>query len=168
MSSLIGTSHLMNYTRQTRKLSDSFYFYCLETQDRVFASAGTDMVTDYDKLVGKTGGAVLRPENTHGVGLHILTDKPNIETMVHAWNDDIDFSALYPNLNDAYNISKETKLSTAVQIEGHTKAGTQRYHSLLGGITANSVLIGERYYGLGNYTTVGDIYKLYQLQKTIA
>jgi hypothetical protein len=110
------------------------------------------MMTEFDALIGKTGGAVLRPENTAEIGLRILSDIKHLVTMAHNFVNDVDFTGMYPNVGMAGNVSKETKISTSLKIEGFTQAETENYHSLVISIDENSVLLGSTYYGLENYS----------------
>jgi hypothetical protein len=157
---LIGASHLMFYTRQTRKLSDAMYFYCL-SKGKVLASAGTDMTTEFDNMQAKVGGAVLPPGNSKDVGLRVLSDLPHIESLIHSFVNDVDFASLYPNIQAAFNIAKETKLCTALGIErtpGEIDKQVIRYFSLLYSPDSNAMKMGQFFFGLPSYTEMKSIY----------
>ena len=157
-----GVSRLCKWTRQTRKVADALYFDALE-EGMVLASPGSEEVMNAgpDSIMKKVGGAVLRPERTVDMGLHIFSDKPDIETYLHNFGNDVDFSGMYPNSSVVCNISKETKVSTAIQIEGHTKTGTQNFYSLGISIPENSVLMGSHYFNLPGYDKIDDAFSKY-------
>ena len=157
MAALGGITRLSKWPRQTRKVADSFYTYCLG-KGLVTASAGTNMMTEFDQLVGKVGGAVLRPERTRGAGLHIFSDMPYLETMLHGFVSDVDFSAQYPTCSDILNQSRETKLFTALDIDSHVRTSTQRYFSLITSIPDNATFICNDYYSLPNYEQIDELF----------
>ena len=145
-----GVSQLCKWSRQTRKVADAFYFDALSS-GMVTASPGQNMEIEFDKLITKVGGAVLRPERTTGTGLRIFSDRPDIVTMLHNFVGDVDFSAMYPTATIVANISKETKLSCGISIEGMTRDETLNYYSMVISIRENAVLLGKDYYGLPGY-----------------
>lgn len=154
---LTGCSHLSKYPRQTKKIADSMYFYCLE-KGRVIATTGPNMTIELDQYITKVGGAVLPAERTYNIGLRILQEYPYLETMLHAFVSDVDFSSMYPTVGDGMNLSKETKVSTAVKIILDGKElDVQTYFSLMVAIPENAVKIGAVYYGLPNYTDADKI-----------
>jgi hypothetical protein len=147
-----GISRLCKWTRQTRKVSDALYFDALD-KGMVTASPGSEevMFTDHDKLMQKVGGAVLRPERTTNIGLRMFSDRPDLTTYLHNFVSDVDFSGMYPTSTVVCNISKETKVSSGVQIEGHTKISTQNFYSQMVSMQENAVFIGAQYFGLPGY-----------------
>jgi hypothetical protein len=154
---LSGVSSLAKYTRQTRKAADTLYFDWL-ARGRVLASPGKEMVSQYDHLIPKVGGAVLRPERMDYNGLYALVDKPNLRTMLHCFVNDVDFSAMYPTVTMASNISKETKRSTILAVLGahvqkryHPQQAAELLYGHLVSIEENAVHVAEVYFGLPNY-----------------
>ena len=161
MNILGGVSRLCKWPRQTRKVCDGLYFNALE-EDMVTASPGPEsvMFTKYDKLFGKTGGAVLRPERTSGIGLKIFEDRPDIETYLHNFVSDVDFSGMYPNSTVVANVSKETKVSTGYLIEGFkTNIATQQFYSMMVSLHENAAFIGNQFFGLPGYEQMEDSFK---------
>lgn len=164
MNVLGGISRLCKWTRQTRKVSDALYFDALEAEEpMVTASPGSKdvMFTKYDALMQKVGGAVLRPERTTNIGLRIFSDRPDIVTFLHNFVSDVDFTGMYPNADVVANISKETKISSAVQIEGFSKGATQNFYSLMISVHENAVLIGSTYFNLPTYETMDSKFETY-------
>lgn len=162
MTILGGVSRLCNWKKQTRKVSDSIYFYALKS-GLVTASPGPESVmnTEFDKLIQKIGGAVLRPERTRNIGLHIFKDRPDIETYLHNFVSDVDFSGMYPVTTMVGNISKETKLSTAVCIMGMTQHATRNYYSLGISMQENAVFMGTEYFKLPTYQELDNKFRQY-------
>jgi hypothetical protein len=157
MTSLIKASHVSSYNKTTRRVTDSLHFFCLE-KDLILSTAGSNMLTEFDKLLTKSGGAVAKPENTFELGMKIFSDAPNITTYITAHCADSDYSGLYPNNTASCNISRETNISTAVLIEGMDAIATQKYHSLLINLPTNSVQIGMQYLELGGYEDVEEAF----------
>lgn len=150
-----GVSRLCKWNKQTRKVSDALYFNALES-GMVTASPGMNMETEFDKMIEKIGGAVLRPERTIDIGLKIFQDLPHLITMLHNMTGDFDFTGLYPNITAAMNISKETKLSTGLKIDERAGGYVQNYYSLIISLQENAVLLASRYFGLPTYTQMAD------------
>lgn len=161
-----GVSRLCKWIRQTRKVSDSIYFYALNS-NLVTSSPGPEdvMVTEYDRMMEKVGGAVLRPERTASIGLRIFEDRPDLVTFLHNYVNDVDFTGMYPTAEMVCNICKETKISAGIQIEGSTKIGTQNFYSLAVSMQENAVLMGEHYFGLPNYSEMDRLFGEHLAQK---
>lgn len=150
MYSAVGDSHLSKYARQTVKLSDSMHFFALE-YGRMIGTASANMVTEFDAALPRVGGAVLSPSRTDQVGMKIFKNDPSRNTMMHAFVNDIDFSSMYPSVTDGASISKQTKRSTVVSIDGLDYYKTQNYFSLVISTPENAVKIGHDYYRLPSY-----------------
>lgn len=155
-----GVSQLCKWTRQTRKVADSFYFNALEDK-MVTASPGQKMTTQYDDLIEKEGGAVLRPERTTGIGLRIFSDRPDIVTMLHNMVGDVDFSSMYPTVTIVCNIAKDTKLFCGITIDGMSRKDTTDYYSMAISLRENSVMMGHKYFGLPGYKEMDDNFTEY-------
>jgi len=148
-----GVSRLCKWNRQTRKVADAIYFDALEF-GRVTASPGTTMETEFDRMIGRIGGTVLRPERTTEIGLRIFSDMPSLVTMLHNMSGDVDFASMYPVATMVCNISKETKISTGLTIDDKTPEATQSYYSMIVSIAENAVFLGERYFNLDGYASM--------------
>jgi hypothetical protein len=159
-----GVSRLCGWTRQTRKIADSFYFYGL-ADGKIMASPGQTMEDQFDGLIDKVGGAVLRPERTTGIGIRVFSDRPDIVTMLHDHVNDVDFTGQYPTSTVVANISKETKISCGVEILGMPRNAVGNYYSMCIGLRENATLIAEKYFNLPNYSELDDRFVAY-LQTT--
>lgn len=165
MSILAGNSLLSQFAYSTILVSNNLYEYC-QKANMVTAAAGSKMETKYTKMFKKFGGTVLDPERNIGIGTKALIDRPDFETMMSAFVFDIDFSAYYPRVQCATNVSTETKLSSAIAIEGHRHAADKHdkisnvIHDYFSNITAvreNCVHICNKYFDLPSYTEMEDI-----------
>lgn len=161
-----GISRLCKWTKQTRKVADALYFDALE-EGMVTSSPGPKeiMLTKFDEMIPKVGGAVLRPERTNEIGLRIFSDKPDIVTYLHNYVSDVDFSGMYPACSIVANISKETKISTGLNIENFSQVATQGLYSLTVAIQENAVQIGSLYFGLPGYEKINKSFTEYLKNK---
>ena len=116
LNGLCGMSLPSQFNRQTIMVRNDEYHYGL-LHGRLPASSGTDMFTSYDKIMPKAGGTVLPPNKAAGVGINALEgiDKT---TQVSIMTNDLDVSSMYPSILSAFNISKETQLSSLLGING--------------------------------------------------
>lgn len=144
----------VSYTRQTKKMADDLHFYCLEKLGEVIASTPATARTEFDNYITSAGGAVLAPERSNGSGAHLLVDRPSVETMIHPHTVDADLKSSYPTICGSGNISKDTKTSTILSINGSNIDEARYYYSLLPATRENAVLIGSRYYGLPSYDNI--------------
>lgn len=156
MHVLAGDSALQNFNKQTRRSADALYFKCL-SRNKVTATTAPADTTDSDII--KHGGAVLTPERTWEAGLAAIREAPGRETYAHAHVNDIDLSQLYPSIDMACNISRETKLATLLRIEGFPDQEMRTYTSMLVNIPENAVPLGTRYYGLPGYTEMTALFQ---------
>lgn len=175
MYQMSGNTSLSKYTRQTVKACDNLYFDWISDPDEphVMATTSANMETEYDELIESTGGAVLRPERMDNIGLCLFSDAPMVRTLVTTHNNDIDFTAMYPTIGMAGNISKKTKLSTAVAIEAeHVQKlytpgkAVEIYFGYLVSPRENAMPIAIEFYGLPNYEGVANLYAEYRKQKS--
>lgn len=116
LCSLIGNSKLSDFNKQTVQLKNMFYEYC-RSKKCVPGTVGSKMMMWYDKLIPSSGGAVLSPLRARNTGVAIL-EESDIPTALHKGVLDIDVSSQYPSTAAAFNIAKQTKLSTCIDIEG--------------------------------------------------
>jgi len=121
LTNLIGPSNLQDFSKQTIQLKNLFFEWLLP-QDKVPASIGEPIDQDYDKWITNQGGAVLDPKDARKAGVPILKESDRITT-VQKYIHDIDARALYPSLMQLGNVSKETKLSTALAIDNSGRVG---------------------------------------------
>lgn len=158
MWNLTGDSPLSAFSKQSVMLRDNYYKFAL-AHNRVFATTGKDMTGPYDHLLGKVGGAVLRADLCKDIGTNCVIERPDYESMILVCVSDVDYKAIYPSYKSGYGISKETKLSTTVAIEG---VPTELIEPLFGGIAnpvENAVWIGHDYFGLPNYAEMAELAK---------
>jgi hypothetical protein len=83
--------------------------------------------------------------------MRVFVDRPDIVTMLHPYTNDVDFSGMYPNATIVGNISKETKVSCGIEIEGFGHRDLWDYYSMAVSLRENAVLIGQTYFGLKGY-----------------
>ena len=156
MWNLTGDSPLSDFSKQSVMLKNGYYKFALDN-GRVFATTGEDMTGPFDHLLGKVGGAVLRADLCKDIGTNCIAERPDLETMILVFASDLDYKAIYPSFKSGYGISKETKLSTTVEIEDVRTGGKKNVHdieALYGGLAnpkENSVWIGHDFFGLPNY-----------------
>ena len=162
MHVLIGNSALQNFNKQTRRAADSLHFKCLR-KNKVVAATGAK-AEDGEDIIVKHGGAVLPPERTWQSGLPVIIEAPTRDTCVHGHVSDIDLKAIYPNVDQAFNVSRETKLATMLRIEGFPDVEMRTYASMIAAIYENAVPIGIQYYGLPGYDEAAALF-LKQRQK---
>lgn len=144
------------YPRQTRRVCESFHFYCLDN-GHVLGSTGKTARTEFDNMINLDGGAVLPPYMTKDCGMNILEDYKRIETMLTVYVMDADLSSSYPTIIDCCNVSKTTKVSTCLSIDKGSLQHARNYYGLLAAMLENSVMIGHAYYGLPDYTEMEDM-----------
>ena len=150
MWNLTGDSHLSDFSKQSVMLKNSYYKFALQN-GRVFATVGSNMSGPYDELLPKVGGAVLPADRCRNIGLNCIVERPDLESMILAFGSDLDFKAIYPSFKSGYGISKETKLSTTVEIEGLPATSVEPLFGGLANPRENAVWIGHDYFGLPNY-----------------
>ncbi len=156
---------LCNFNKQTRRAANEMYFECLE-EGRVVGSAYNliDNLDDakleelFEKLA-KEGGAVLHTERTDGVGLPVIRQRPGFETYVSFNNNDIDLASIYPNVMITINISRETRISTIVVINGFSEYKTQMFVAMVISVNENAVPICTEYFNLPGYEEMDRLFR---------
>jgi len=143
-------STLMDFSKQTVMLGND-YHHDLLMQGRVFATTGKVMVSPYDHLLSKIGGAVLDARNVIEMGIPCVKERIGKITSVLLYCADDDYSALYPSWKIAAGIAKENKLSTLVSVIGMPTSVVEPLCSALSDPKENAVWIGSTYFGLKNY-----------------
>lgn len=150
-------SHLADYVKQTRRISDKLYFDWL-AEGCVIASPGTSMATEHDGLLPPVGGAVLRPERMAECGMRVFSDRPGLRTQVHPMTNDADFKSMYPTFTIAGNISKQTKRHTLVSIAGLPNGAVAALMGHMVSPHENAVQIGREYFGLPGYEEMSRLF----------
>jgi len=154
--SLTEHSGLSEFSKQSSMLKDSYYKFALD-RGRVFAATGENMKGPYDDLIGKQGGAVLRADLCRDIGMRCIKQKPEFESMVLTMCSDLDYKAIYPSLKSGYGISKETKISTTVAIQGQPQETIEHYYGAIATPEENAVWVGHQYFGLPNYEEMANL-----------
>lgn len=158
MTQLVGNSLLSDFGKQTVMLKNAFYEYCREN-GKVPATAGEQMTTPFDDLIPKVGGTVLPPYLTKNTGLHVIQQRPSVETRINTWIKDVDVGSAYPNGMAALNISKETKLATVVNVGDKPYAAIE---PLFGGVASpieNCCILGPEHFNLPTCTEMLKLYR---------
>jgi len=160
MTQLLGNSLIGDFSKQTILLKNAFYQYCIE-RGKVPATVGTQMLTPYDELVPKLGGTVLPPYLISGAGLKAIKQRPNHETLINIFVKDEDVGSEYPNTMSGLNISKETKLSTMIGINGFKYEDIEPLFGGLASPMENAVPLCNKYFNLPNYQEMLKLYQQY-------
>ena len=155
---LVGNTHIRDFNKQSKMAGDILHFECLKL-NKVIGVAGGEMVGKYDHLIPKAGGAVLRPERTHELGMKALTDMPHVTTMLHPFTGDLDFSQMYPTAIICANLSRETKKATLVEIDTFSQEHVQDISSKMVSPTENAQSIESTYFNLPTYMEMWAAYK---------
>lgn len=171
MLMLLGPSNIADFNRQTVQLKDQFFDY-LSNKQCVPGSVRGSIKTDHDDYIGNIGGAVLNPALMKERGISCLKES-NVRSTIYRLTNDLDVSSFYPSIAIAFNVSKETKLSTVLYMDGcpytlaqidHEEnldkkknmaiANTEyidNYFSRYPCIKENAVALCSEYFGLPNY-----------------
>jgi hypothetical protein len=163
-NALLGDCIFEKFNKTSVRVSTSFYFYCLE-HGRVPATVGSSMVTEADKMMTAVGGAVLEPFRIKGSSLKLLQEV-DTETLVFGHVSDMDFSAMYPSVIMAANISKESKIGTVLAIDGHKD--NNQIEQLMCSIVAgqeNAVVMGQKLFKLPGYDKMERLFLQHIQQK---
>lgn len=180
LMTLIGTSDnslIEHYASQSICLTNSFYKFVKE-RNYLTCAAESPMTTKFCDVIPSTGGLVFDPTLTRNTAVAIIKGY-SASYGFHKYVFDLDLTSIYPSLVEACNISKETKLSTCLNIIGNTlylvnqqkrideleksdKEYDKKKLLITGEIVENlfinlintqqnSVQIGEDYFGIDNY-----------------
>ena len=150
LHALCGMSVPSQFNSQTVLVRNDEYHYGL-TKGKIPASCGSEMFTQYDAVMPKAGGAVLSPAKAVGVGIKAVKGC-NHTTQVSVLTNDLDVSSMFPSILSAFNISKETRLSTILQVNGHSH---EELEILCAGLNQPDVAAMEIcgiFYGYPSYT----------------
>lgn len=156
LNALSGYSLLSQFARQTVMVRNDAYNYG-RYHGRIPASAGPEMLTIFDKMLPKAGGAVLPPNKAVGVGIHAVREFSS-PSLVSILTNDLDVSSMYPSIMSAFNISKESSICTVLEIQGYEHAGLERFFSGINQPEVNTVDLTHDYLGLPNYKQMVQLY----------
>lgn len=157
IAGLSGQSTINQFSRQTVLLKNDAYVYG-KSKGKIPASAGVNMFTPFDKEQGKAGGAVLPPNKAINVGSAVVEEFGSRPTQVCLYANDLDFSSLYPTITSAFNISKETILSTVIQINGFPKEAVEVLFGYLNQPEINGVPVATQFFGLPDFHGWNELY----------
>lgn len=134
---------------------------------------GVDVEGKRDDDLLTAGGAVLVPQNLVAKGMKLFAEWPNHATHCYAWQNDFDFSAQYPTNTQVLNISKQTKISTILNIRApwinpryKSDTAIEVLCSYLITPNSNGVELGVDFFGLPDYQEMNDLFKERNLHLT--
>jgi hypothetical protein len=152
LGELTGVSAIQFFGKPMNMLKDIYYDYYLK-QGLVLGSVGENKSNLASQYLKALGGTVLPSYLIKDTGLRGLKGFPTIETYTYMYTFDIDYSSIYPNTKVAHNISKDTKLSTLIDINGtRIQSDIEKLFSGMSLPVENSVNIGHKFFNLPNYT----------------
>lgn len=149
-----------DFNKQGSMLNHSYEKFLLN-KGYVLGCTGSEMNGPYDYMMHRIGGAVGNAKNTREMGAFCTPQLPDYNTNIIPYVADSDYKSYYPNTKLAGNISKETKVVTVAQIEGHDYLDIENYCSAIAAPNENAVYIGSHYYGLPTYEEMGELVKEY-------
>lgn len=153
---LSGISPLHQFSKQTVMLTNDAYDYG-KAYNKIPASAGTNMLTEYDCMMLKSGGTVLPPHKATGVTVSVL-EEYDLPSQVAVMAVDCDYSAMYPTTTSAFNISKETLLSSVIAVNGR-KETVEDVFSMVSQPDINAVPLCSEYFNLPTYEEMDALFK---------
>lgn len=121
MVMLSDVSMLDEFHHQSVQLKNSFYAY-LDAINMIPASVGDPLRQPWDKLIRNKGGAVLDPDRSLGICVPSIIETDDAGR-VSRFVCDIDVSSEYPSCDQAFNITRETKIATVLNIDNTKRAG---------------------------------------------
>ena len=154
LTGLCGMSIPSQFSRQTVMVRNDEYHYGLQ-RGKIPASAGMSMLTQYDEMMPKAGGTVLPPNKALGVSIEALTGIKR-PTQVSILVNDLDVSSMFPSILSAFNISKETQLSSILSINGHPRSHVEVLCAGLSQPDISCMELCEMFYGYPTYNGMLD------------
>lgn len=154
LTGLCGMSIPSQFSRQTVMVRNDEYHYGLQ-RGKIPASAGMSMLTQYDEMMPKAGGTVLPPNKALGVSIEALTGIKR-PTQVSILVNDLDVSSMFPSILSAFNISKETQLSSILSINGHPRSHVEVLCAGLSQPDISCMELCEIFYGYPTYNGMLD------------
>lgn len=157
MMLLSDMTPVAKYPRQTVKVQDTLAADWID-QGWILGTPSGDMTEDYDEEIDADGGAVLSALRMDQSGLFAIKECPRLRTQLHCFVNDVDFSGMYPNTAQAANISKETKVSTALYIVSETvqkyytpQDAVEAFFGMLSCLEANAYHIGKEFFSFPTF-----------------
>lgn len=148
--SLSGATMLKDFNKQTAMDANGTFFDAI-LSNKITCACGNDMTNMYDKMMPKSGGAVLNPNRTIGIGVDIILEAPTIETKACVCVNDLDVASEYPSIISAFNISKETKQDTVIEIEGYGVAAVEQFFTNIVSPIENASWLVPYFFNFPNY-----------------
>lgn len=105
-----------------------------------------------------SGGSVLKPEGIIDAGMKILLQNPDYDTCLHLLVDDLDLESIYPTLEIACNISRETTKFAVKTIDKSQDLVRDVFAHVID-LRDNAVYLGNSYFGLPNYIEMDKLIK---------
>lgn len=160
MMLLSDVTPVAKFPRQTVKVQDVLHTDWSK-KGWILGTPASDMTEDYDEEISADGGAVLSALRMDNSGLFAVRECPKLRTQLHCFVNDVDFSGMYPNTAQAANISKETKVSTALHIfspcvqKFHTPSdAVEAFFGYLACTEANAYVIGKEFFNFGDVDSI--------------
>lgn len=121
MVMLSDVSMLDEFHHQSVQLKNSFYAY-LDEIGMVPCSVGDQLTQPWDQWLHNQGGAVLDPDRALGITVPCLQESEDVGRAAR-FIADIDVTSMYPSALIAFNVTRETKLATVLNIDNTQRAG---------------------------------------------
>ena len=150
VNGLIGAANWWDFDKQSAMLRNVF-FQAFKANGKIIGTANESMESEFDAKMGKAGGTVLSSANVMNVGLFSVTEFP-IESLVHIYVSDIDAGSMYPTCAEIANISRETKISTVIGIDGCNVNDIEAVFNCIASPVENICIVGESVFNLPSYT----------------
>ncbi len=150
---LTTNTDLPNFAKQTVQLGHWFYDYCKGkgcVSGSCMSSRKVNQSKPTDQYIKNRGGAVLSPTMTRGTGVARLEETTR-DTWLCLMVSDIDVVSQYPNVQRAFNISRETKKSTILGIDGRDYGDINIFFGHYATPLENAVHLGSEFFGLPSF-----------------
>lgn len=156
MVMLTKDTDLPSFSKQTVQLKNWFYNYC-RGENCVPSACKGDQTKPYDKYIHNVGGGVLNPLLARETGTRRIKENNHL-TNLNLMVSDLDVVSMYPHIQIMSNISRETKLSTVLSIEGMPYNAINDFFGHYVAVEENSVHLASKFFNLPNYETVGEMF----------
>lgn len=160
MTMLADVTPLHKFPRQSKGVENVLYSDW-QPKGYILGTTGSNMVSEYDGEIGAVGGAVLSPKRMESRGMAIFHEYPSHRTQINCCVNDIDFTGMYPNTAQAGNVSKETKLSTAlyiyaphVQVHYDPRRATEIFFGYIINPKDNAMRLGTEFFNLPDFKSM--------------
>ena len=162
---LSDVTPVAKFPRQTVKVQDTLHTDWIK-KGWVLGTPSSDMTEDYDEEISADGGAVLSALRMDRNGLFAIRECSKLRTQLHCFVNDVDFSGMYPNTAQAANISKETKVSTALNIVSPTVQqyfqpveAVEAFFGYLACPHANAYTIGKQFFSFPTFDELEETFE---------